>query len=130
MTADKAAVLVRYASLPNVPAKEDSERFEARLQNDVIRALCRNAATRPGDYRVAIDLWVGLSGRVERVAFLGSTGDDDRDKQIARMLEGLRSVSPPSGMAQPTTLLLVPKASASNHACDVFQPALDKAGAP
>jgi TonB family protein len=132
-TSAKAAILIghvssRNVSTPAVPGA-DQEQLEAQLQNDVMRALCRNRATRPGDYRTALDLWVNPSGHVERAELLSSTGDPDRDKRIVAALEALHSVPPPRGLGQPTTLLLVPKASDSVGACDASLPAVQRAGA-
>jgi hypothetical protein len=131
-TAAEAAILIGHVSSRNLstPALPggDQEQFEAQLQNDVMRVLCRNEATRPGHYRTALDLWVNPSGYVERAEPLSSTGDPDRDKRIVAALEALHSVPPPPGLGQPTTLLLVPKASASVGACDALLPAVQRAG--
>lgn len=122
-TADKAAVLIRHDYSRNVSTRAlprgNQAQFEARLQNDVIRTLCQNEATRPGVYRAALDLWVNSFGDVDHVELLSSTGDTDRDKQIVAMLDSLHSMSPPSGLGQPTTLLIVPKVSESVAACDM-----------
>lgn len=131
-TAATAAVLVRSeasrAALAAVPSRGDRQQFEARLQADVMRALCRNSATRPGDYRAALDLWVASSGRVDRADLLGSTGDSERDQKIVAALEALRSQVPPPGLAQPSTLLVMPRASESAGICDAFLPAPQRAG--
>lgn len=131
-TAAKAAILIRHVSSRNVSTAAlpggEQEQFDARLQKDVMRTLCRSAATRPGVYRAAVDLWVNPSGGVDRAELLSSTGDADRDKRIVAALDALHSIPPPSGLAQPTTLLLVPKASESAAACDALSPAAQRAG--
>jgi hypothetical protein len=131
-TAAKAAILIRHASSRKGPTPAlpggSQQQFEARLQNDVTRTLCLNAATRPGVYRAALDLWVNPSGDVDRAELLGSTGDPDRDKQIVAALGALNSMPPPSGLGQPTTLLLVPKASEPAAACDTLSSAAQRAG--
>jgi hypothetical protein len=122
-TAAKAAILIRRdfsrdGSAPTLPGGNQAE-FEARLQNDVTRTLCQNEATRPGAYRAALDLWVNPFGDVDHAELLSSTGNTGRDKEIVAMLDSLHSMSPPSGLGQPTTLLIVPRVSKSVTACDM-----------
>lgn len=130
-TAAQAAVLVpdvRSEGTPTPgPQRRDQERYEAALQNDVMLALCRDAATRPGQYRTALDLWVGSSGRIYRAELLGSTGDPVRDKRIVAVLLALASAPPPPGLARPTTLLFLPKPSDSARMCDVASPEFQRA---
>jgi hypothetical protein len=88
--------------------------YSAALQAAVTRALCRLRETRPGGYRVAARLWVGPLGKVERVGVLGTTGDADRDAALADLLGHLViGEAPPAGLAQPTTLVVLPRKSAS-----------------
>ena len=119
-TAAKAAILVPDVSRPstrNMPMPltgslaRETAHYEAALQDDVIHTLCRDAITRPGNYRAALDIWVTSSGRVERAELLAPTGDPDRDERILRMLRALDSAAPPPGLLRPTTLLIVPTAS-------------------
>jgi hypothetical protein len=84
--------------------------YSAALQAAVTGALCRLRETRPGGYRVAARLWVGPSGAVTRVGFLGSTGDADRDAMLAGLLGRLViSEPPPANLPQPTTMVVLPR---------------------
>ena len=124
-TAPRAAVLVRDVqsqSASGSAPRKDRGRYDAALQNDVIWALCRDAATRPGQYRTALDLWVTSSGRVDRVELLSSTGNPDRDRRIAAALQAMNTAAPPPGLSQPTTLLLLPATSDSARICNVTLP--------
>jgi hypothetical protein len=110
VTGDRAAIIVRDADISSTSAasEKNGRDYDATLQRIVMTALCRDAATRPGPYRAALDLWVASSGRVERTDLLGSTGDPVRDNRIEAALDGLGVMPPPPGMAQPTTLLVLP----------------------
>jgi hypothetical protein len=120
-TAARAAILIRRDQVGPTPTlpRGNQAQFEARLQYDVIRTLCQNEATRPGAYRAALDLWVNPIGDVDHAELLSSTGNTDRDKEIVATLDSLHSASPPSGLGQPTTLLIVPRVSESVAACDM-----------
>jgi len=82
--------------------------YGAALQSAVEAALCRTSLTRPGEYRLALQVWVDGSGQLQRLRLLGSTGGEERDKAIESVLGGLRVDPPPPGLAQPLTLLLLP----------------------
>ncbi|WNL44464.1 STN domain-containing protein [Dyella sp. BiH032] len=82
--------------------------YGAVLQAAVESALCRSERTRPGAYRLALQVWVAPSGELLRVRLLGSTGEIERDQAVEAVLGGLRVDAPPAGLAQPLTLLLLP----------------------
>ncbi len=76
--------------------------FMARLQAGVLAALCGSARTRPGEYRVAIELWIAPTGTVQRSALVGSTGDAERDKELLSVLSKASvQAMPPPGFPQP-----------------------------
>lgn len=92
------------AHIPRYP------QYSAALQAAVTSALCRLRETRPGGYRAAARLWVGPSGAVTRVGFLGTTGDADRDAMLAGLLARLViSEPPPANLPQPTTVVVLPR---------------------
>jgi hypothetical protein len=69
----------------------DTARFEpysSRLQAVVMRRLCAARETRPGAYRLALQLWIAPSGGISRSAMLASSGDDVRDAAVAGRLRG------------------------------------------
>jgi hypothetical protein len=105
------------ARIPRYP------QYSAALQAAVTSALCRLRETRPGSYRIAARLWVGPSGAVTRVGFLGTTGDADRDAALADLLKRLIiSEPPPADVPQPTTVVVLPRQEDAAD-CD-----LDRAG--
>lgn len=101
-------------AIPAPPAaswKPRHDRYSAALQAAVSRALCHFDATRPGDYRLAARIWVGTTGAVERVGFLGTTGSADRDAALARLLGSMMvDEPPPADVPQPATMLILPRA--------------------
>ncbi|GGF37247.1 hypothetical protein GCM10011611_49720 [Aliidongia dinghuensis] len=118
---DKGAIaltLARVATFPSTPPAAPAvgddlpdDRYgpySAALQLAVVQALCRYDDTRPGYYRVAVRLWIGPSGAVERSALLGGTGDGKRDVSLVRLLGRLTVGEPPAGMPQPATILVMP----------------------
>jgi hypothetical protein len=114
---DKAFTLEAYArgssDASGEAASNDAddgawELYGAQLQDELERALCRLPNARPGSYRLALQLWIGSEGKVARVRLLGSTGQQSRDDSIQHALDGLAVDSPPVGLSQPMTLLLLP----------------------
>lgn len=92
--------------------------YYAQLQARVTAALCAEAVTVPGSYRLALNLWIDAQApTVERVA-LHSTGNERRDARIAARLTGLSLESaPPDGVVQPITLLILPRQPAQTGDC-------------
>lgn len=82
--------------------------YAGKVQSGLWRALCRDERTRPGDYRVAMQLWVGDEGAVKKVGLLSSTGDHRRDVAIIGAARSLSLGWVPARMPQPVTLLLTP----------------------
>ena len=119
-TSDKAFTLmpapeisVSMSNTAAAPAPADSADtvvavYGATLQRAVEAALCRAPLTRPGEYRLALQVWLDSDGEVQRLRLLGSTGRAERDKAVESALGGLRVDPPPPGLAQPLTLLLLP----------------------
>lgn len=89
------------------PVNAAGSEFLIALQQGVVGALCRNEQTRPGTYRLAVELWVGSTGNAQKVALVGSTGSPERDRAIAAVLDGLAiRQAPPSTMPQPFILVI------------------------
>ena len=96
------------ASSPGDSANSGVTGYGATLQAAIESALCNADRTRPGTYRLALQVWVAPSGELHRVRLLGSTGDAERDKAVEAAIGELRVDAPPAGLAQPLTLLLLP----------------------
>ena len=95
--------------------------FLGNAQSRIITALCRDAATRPGTYRAAVQLSIGQSGLISDASLLDTTGDQARDQTITSTLRGLAiGQAPPAGMPQPITMLVTPRAAESTNECQSF----------
>lgn len=106
-TAERAFTLVRVEERSRSAA--EFYPFLGRVQSRIMAALCLKSETRPGAFRVALQLWIGPRGRIERPILLSSTGQADRDVAIADALIDLAlETSPPAGMPQPVTMVLRP----------------------
>ncbi|MDQ8731539.1 STN domain-containing protein [Bradyrhizobium sp. LHD-71] len=93
-------------------------RFLGALQSGILNALCRNAQTRPGAYRMALQLWIAPDGLVRHASLLGSTGDARRDASFVPQLRDVQiAVRPPPGMNQPITLAIVPRSPLQRPEC-------------
>lgn len=85
-------------------------RFLAALQTSVVEALCRTSLTRPGGYKIAIELWVAQNGTIWRSALIGSTNDAERDRLMLSVLRGASvRIAPPTDFPQPFVLAIGPQ---------------------
>lgn len=120
-TAANAVVLVKTAAAAAPPAAsaQAMQRYRGLLQARVKDAFCANALLAVGDRRIAFRLWMDAMGRVEQADLLDSTGDRRVD---AAVVDSLRSISVgeslPAGMAQPFTLLVMPRSSGQSWGCE------------
>lgn len=119
-TAEDALVLVRGSAETgngNAPAGEQ-QRYRGLVQAKIGEAFCADERLAAGDRRIAFRLWIDASGSVERTELLDSTGDARFD---AAVVDSLRRISIgrslPAGMAQPFTLLVLPRSSGHGWAC-------------
>ena len=103
-------------SLADEGVEAVTERYAGKIQRPIEAALCRSELTRPGAYRLALQLWITPSGKVERTRML-SANDDARANEIGRLLDDLVLEPPPSAMQQPLTLLLLPRKPTALRDC-------------
>jgi protein TonB len=82
------------------------------VRDEIRNQLEEDPDVRSGGYTVAVRLWIGKDGQVQRSTLVGSTGDKQRDQAIERALTQLSRLSrpPPEGMPQPLTLRIVSRA--------------------
>jgi hypothetical protein len=93
-------------------------RFLGALQASILKALCNRAETRPGNYRMALQLWIAPYGTIRRAALLSSTGDPQRDAVLTEVLHDVAiGALPPAGMSQPVTLAIVPRSPLQPPEC-------------
>lgn len=97
-------------SLGTLRVRETSESDdEARVRDfgesvkaDIENALRKDAKTRGGDYRAVLDLWISPSRTIRQIDLLHSTGDHERDVNLAAALRGLATSQPaPTNLPQP-----------------------------
>lgn len=93
------------------------ERYAGKIQKPIEDALCQSDDTRPGTYRLALQLWIAASGRVEQTKLLDAMQSPRRADEVRRVLNRLTLDPPPSGMPQPITLLLLPNRPGEASAC-------------
>ncbi|BEG76398.1 MULTISPECIES: TonB family protein [Alcaligenaceae] len=103
LTAAPPAVMPR-ASLGDLAG------YPSQIQARVWDALCADTRTAPGAYRLLLRFQVDAAGRLQRPRLLGSTGDGQRDEALLAALRRVRlGGPPPPGLAQPVTMLIVPR---------------------
>jgi hypothetical protein len=82
--------------------------FSQGIQSDIETALQRNVATRSGNYRFTIGLWLDAAHAVRRAEMLQSTGQHDRDAAVLATLQGLVvSRQAPENTPQPVRVVVV-----------------------
>ncbi|NHQ92002.1 hypothetical protein [Janthinobacterium lividum] len=113
------AAIVAAADIPGATqGGGDHAAYVSRLQHVLLGLLCRAAQTRPGGYRLALQLTLNRAGVVDRVHLLDSTGLRARDTAIARVVLGMRvGTAPLPSMPQPVSILLLPQGPGSEVDC-------------
>ena len=113
------AAVVAAADIPGATqGGSDHAAYVSRLQHVLLGLLCRAAQTRPGGYRLALQLYLDRAGVVDRVHLLDSTGLRARDTAIARLVLGMRvGAAPQPTMPQPVSILLLPQGPGSEVDC-------------
>lgn len=104
-------------------AKRAAVAYYGVMQAAVTAALCQDAETRPGSYRVAMQYWIGPTGQVSRVRLIGSSGSGARDDAIVRAMHAVVLRPLPSNVPQPVTLAIEPAERADACAPDRSEPA-------
>jgi hypothetical protein len=105
-------------AMARTAADQSYTRYFAIIQAGIRDALCRNARTQPGSYRLLLRFWIGPSGAVQRSELKGSTGSPVRDSILAGTLRAVRFAEPPpDDMPQPITMAIYPWQAAGPTGC-------------
>ncbi|MCR6476355.1 STN domain-containing protein [Variovorax sp. ZS18.2.2] len=93
--------------------------YAAQVQRALNGTLCASTQTRPGSYRLALQLHVDARGVVDRFRLLSTTGVSDRDAAIQIRLRGLSVGSPPPpSLPQPLVILMLPEGPGAWSDCE------------
>jgi hypothetical protein len=116
---DRAFVLrAAVTAVPNVaPQAFRPSAYDALLQRRVYEALCVNADSAMGNYRIALALHIDTLGRIGEARLLDTTGDPRRDASIVETLQGVMVGSPPADTVRPFVILIVPHPGAAGLPC-------------
>ncbi|ARP96345.1 hypothetical protein CAL15_19375 [Bordetella genomosp. 13] len=115
----RTPALVAAADIPGASGSgADTAAYIGLIQNTLSRALCASRTTRPGGYRLALQLRLDAQGAVQRMRLLDSTGDSARDSAVSNVVRRLRiGAPPPPAMPQPVSILVLPAGPHSEPAC-------------
>jgi hypothetical protein len=81
--------------------------YSGVIQSDIQHALRKEAKTRNGAYSAGIKLWIDNPRTVRKTELFRSSGDQERDETIARVLDGMQvSQAPPANAPQPVMVMI------------------------
>ncbi len=92
--------------------------YDGLIQARIREALCGNKRIVPGDYRIPVRFFINASGQIWNPELLASTGEQARDVNIIDTLKAVRLERlPPPEIAQPFTMVILPRALAPGVEC-------------
>lgn len=98
-------------------------RYDGLVQTRIREAFCGNDQIVPGDYRIAIRFEIDVVGQIVRPFLLASTGDRTRDTDVIDTLKKVRiDYAPPKDLAQPFTMVILPRALVRGAECSSRHP--------
>jgi hypothetical protein len=96
----------------------DYRAYAAMIQTRLADALCRFPQTRPGSYRLLVQLRIDGAGAIVASQLVESTGIPARDSAIEREIRSVTLDSPPpAGLQQPVTILFRQQEDRVNTDC-------------
>lgn len=102
----------------SVPAASPDRNYDGLVQTRIWEAFCGNPRTAPGGYRAAMRFVIDGTGRIANAFLLHTSGDRARDGAILDTLGQIRiDRPPPPGMAQPLTMLILPRSQTPGLEC-------------
>lgn len=96
------------ADAPATGAAATRRAYDGLMQTRIQQALCARPALALGDYRLALSVRVGESGRVRRAQLLDTTGDERRDAAIVEAVQQVDLGAAPDDADKPFVLLVRP----------------------
>jgi hypothetical protein len=88
------------------------------LQARISRILCREDRTEIGGSEVIFKFWLAASGVITRADIITSGGDPERERTVARRIEGLDvGEPPPEGLPEPLTMAVFPPKEGEAAGC-------------
>jgi len=88
---------------------DDAPSLDERGAAAIQAALCAHAATRPGSFRLAMQVWIDAAGAITEASALAPSDDPHRDARVVAALRGVR-LPPSTSRFSPVTVLLTPSA--------------------
>jgi hypothetical protein len=117
VTADPAGE-VDALTTQGIALHEDAPSLDAHaaavIQAAIEAVLCAHASTRPGSFRLAMQVWIDAAGVIGDVAALAPSDDPQRDARVLATLRGVRLPASTSRFS-PVTVLLTPSTSDSSR---------------
>lgn len=96
----------------------DYRAYAAMIQTRLADVLCRSPQTRPGSYRLLVQLRIDGAGAIVASQLVESTGIPARDVAIESEIRSVTLDSPPpAGLRQPVTVLFRPQDDRVNTDC-------------
>lgn len=130
-TDEDSLILVRAPDSGNnmTGQAETLQRYRGLVQAQVEEVFCSDARLASGQRRIAFRFWIDRSGKIERAELLDSTGDQPFDDLVVgSLLRTSIDEVPPMGLAQPFTMLIMPRSS--GHPWNCPEPAVGSSGYP
>lgn len=94
--------------------------YDGLVQTRIWEALCAHPRAAPGGYRAAMRFVIDGTGRIAHAFLLHTSGERARDEAILDTLRQLRiDRAPPPDMAQPLTMLILPRSQTPGLECPV-----------
>ena len=107
---NKADLILEPLRVRRPTDRNDASQLQAYngiIKADIQQALRKDAKTRSGSYSAGIKLWIDGPRTVQKTELFRSSGDQERDDAISRLLDGLQiSQAPPVNTPQPVTIII------------------------
>lgn len=105
------------ASATDIDARVHRGAYPGLLQTRVWQALCADARTAPGNYRILFRFRIDQNGRLADAQLLSSSGNAARDFALLEVVQRVQLEAPPPAVLaqQDLTMLLLPEDANGRH---------------